>query len=369
MNLTSRTPKGWHPPHCPNENCKHHLPLHSGFRYKEDGSYRRKTDNRRVQRYLCLSCKQSFSTQTFSVTYWMKNPKLIQDVFMKTVGGMANRQIARDLKINPGTVDNVLSRIARHCFLYHTTQMQHARPPSEIVVDGFVTFELSQYFPFHHHNAVEKHTDFFIYFTDSEVRRSGTMTETQKIRRRELEDKHGRPDPQAVRKDMTHLLQVTLTGQVSAVVHSDAHQSYPPAIRDVDCVIRQIVTPGTQHRDRHNKLWPINLLDNLIRHSGANHKRETIAWSKRRQSSAERLVIFLVWRNYMKGRSEKRPRGPTPAMERGMFNHRLELAEIFSERLFRSYIELPDRWSEYYGRKVVTRGLPVNRVHELRYAR
>jgi transposase-like protein len=369
MQFLHKVPSGWQPLHCPNPKCGYHKPLQDGFPFKEDGTFVRKSDNRRIQRYLCLSCERSFSTQTFSVTYWLKNPELVQNVFMKTVGGMANRQIARDLGVNQGTVDRTISRIARHCFLFHTQAIKDAAPPQEIVVDGFVSFETSQFFPFHHHNAVEKETDFFIYFTDSEVRRSGVMTTMQKIRRDELEAMHGRPDSQAERKDMTELLQVTLAGQTSSVVHSDGHQSYPRAIRETNCDIRHVVTPGKNHRDRHNKLWSINLLDLLIRHSGANHKRETLAWSKRRQASAERLVVFLVWRNYMKVRREKKPRGPTPAMERGMSDHKLSVAEIFESRIFRDHVELPRRWDEYYDRKVATRCLAKNNAHELRYAR
>ena len=195
------------------------------------------------------------------------------------------------------------------------------------------------------------------------------MKDEQIERRKELDKLHGLPDPEAVRKDMTHLLQVTLNGQTSATVYSDGHQSYNRAIRDTACRIVHSVTPGKEHRDSRNKLWPINLLDLLIRHSSANHKRETISWSKRRQSSADRMVIFLVWRNYMKVRREKNPRGPTPAMVRGMFDHRLSVEEIFSERIFRDHIELPKRWAEYYEGKVVTRVLPVNRVHKLIYAK
>jgi len=369
MQFINKIPRGWHPPHCPNPKCGHHKPLSGEFPYKEDGSYLRKTDNRRIQRYLCLSCKRSFSTQTFSVTYWLKNPHLIQKVFMKTVGGMANRQIARDLKMNQGTVDGIISRMARHCFLFHQQAVMAAAPPNEIVIDGFVSFETSQFYPFHHHNAVEKDTDFFFFFTDSEVRRSGVMTAAQKLKRDQLEATHGRRDSQAERKDMTHLLQVTLARQTSAVVHSDGHQSYPRAIRDTDCDIKHVVTPGKNHRDRRNKLWSINLLDSLIRHSGANHKRETIAWSKRRQSSAERLMVFLVWRNYIKARREKNPRGPTPAMARGMFDHPLSVEEIFDQRIFRDHVELPERWAEYYDRKVVTRCQATNSVHDLEYAR
>ena len=241
--------------------------------------------------------------------------------------------------------------------------------PKEIVVDGFVTFERSQNFPFHHHNAVEKETDFFIYFTDSEVRRSGKMTVKQAIRRKELEMIHGKPDGHAVRKDMAHLLKVSLAGQSSAVVHSDGHKSYLRAIKETPCDITHIITSGKDHRDKHNKLWEINLLDLLIRHSSSNHKRETIAWSKRRQSSSERMGIFLVYRNYIKVRREKKPHGPTPAMASGMFDHQLTVEDVFGERIFRDHIELPERWSEYYDKKVVTRALPKNKTHDLKYAR
>jgi len=299
----------------------------------------------------------------------MKKPDLIIDCFMKTNGGMANRQLARDLKVNPSTIDRTLARMGRHCLLFHTLQMMTANPPEKIVIDGFVTFEQSQNFPFHQHNAVEKDTDFFIYFTDSEVRRSGRMTPEQKLRRFELEKLYGKPDGQAVRKDVTHLLQVTLKDQVSAVVHSDGHKAYLRAIRDTNCDIRHVVTPGKDHRDKHNNLWAINLLDNLTRHSSSNHKRETLAWSKRRQSSAYRMGNFLVWRNYVKVRREKKPNGPTPAMERGMFDSSLTVEEIFSGRIFRDHIELPDRWSDYYDGKIVTRVLPTNRTHDLIYAR
>jgi len=117
------------------------------------------------------------------------------------------------------------------------------------------------------------------------------------------------------------------------------------------------------------QLWEINLLDMLVRHSGANHKRETIAFSKRRQASAERLAIFLVWRNYIKRRREKDRSSPSPAMMRGLFDRRLEVDDVFSERLFRDHVNLPCRWSEYYDRKVYTLALEKNCEHELSCAR
>ena len=287
---------------------------------------------------------------------------------MKTIGGMANRQIARDLKVSPETVNRHISRLGRHCLLLHEKLMEKAPPASDLVVDGFESFELSQYFPFHHHVAVEKGTDFFIYFTDSELRRKGRMTAYQKKRRRELENSLGRPDPKAIEKDMGELLEVSLRSVARAVIYSDDHPAYRRPIRDLHCDMEHHVTPGREHRDKHNKLWEVNLLDLIIRHSSANHKRETIAWSKRRQRSAERLAILLVWRNYMKGRREKVRGSPTPAMLRGMLSNPLNLSSVLEARQFRSRRSLPVRWGDYYDGKVKSRGLSRNREHSLSYA-
>jgi transposase-like protein len=355
----------WRPPHCPNPNCRHHNGLPTDWRYKKIGFYRRAQSPFRIQRFTCLHCRRSFSSQTFSTTYWQRLPHLDHAIFMKTVGGMANRQIARDLGVSPETVNRHISRLGRHCLLLHSRLMKGAPPATEIVVDGFESFELSQYYPFHHQVAVEKGTDFFIYHTDSELRRKGRMTPHQKQRRLELERKHGRPDPRAIEKDMRHLLETVLPPTQSARVYSDDHPAYRRPIRNLKQPAEHLVTPGRDHRDRHNSLWEVNLLDLLIRHSSANHKRETIAWSKRRQRSAERLSILLVWRNYMKRRREKVRGSPTPAMERGMMSEPMDLETVLGGREFRSRTSLPQRWAEYYDGTVRTRGLERNRTHNL----
>lgn len=340
-----------------------------GWVFKKGGFFRRLKCQLRIQRFLCKHCHRSFSTQTFSTTYWQKLPDLDRRIFMKTVGGMANRQIARDLGVSPKTVDDRIARLGRHCMLFHWKHMEKAPPFASIVVDGFESFELSQYHPFHHHVAVEKDTDFFIYSTDSELFRKGRMTERQKKRRRQLSLQFGRPDPQAVRKDMTDLLSVSLAGAARATVYSDDHRSYPAAIRQCGCAdVIHHVTSSRDYRDRNNKLWEINLLDLIIRHSNANHRRETIAWSKRRQASAERLAILLVWRNYIKGRREKERGSPTPAMARGMMGCRYAVDDVLASRIFRTHIDLPARWDEYYKRTVKTRALGRHRTHFLKYA-
>ncbi len=340
-----------------------------GWRYKRAGFFLRHCEPHCIQRYLCKSCLRCFSTQTFSTTYWQKLPGLDDLIYMKAVGGMANRQIARDLRVSPKTVDDRVARMGRHCMLLHWKQMQDAPPVTSLVIDGFESFELSQYYPIHHHFAVEKGTDFFVYFTDSELRRKGRMTPYQKKKRCQLELQFGRPDPQAIRKDVTELLQVALSGTSKAIVYSDDHRSYPPAIARVPCDITHNVTSSKVRRTCSNPLWEVNLLDLIVRHSNANHKRETIAWSKRRQASAERMAMTLYWRNNMKGRREKVRGSPTPAMVRGMTTRAHTVDDLLSERIFRDHVALPPRWSQYYDRTVETRALGHHRYHTLKYAR
>jgi transposase-like protein len=355
------------PPFCPNPNCRYHSSFRDLWPVKKHGFYYRQVKPQRIQRYQCLACKRAFSSQTFHPTYWLKRPDVLAALFMKTVGAMANRQIARDLRVSPSTVDLQLSRLGRHCLLFHHFLSRSNPIAGPLVIDGFETFEFSQYYPFHFNVAVEADTGFFRYFTDSELRRKGRMRPEQKRRRQVLETRLGRPHPKAVEYGIFELLSVSLKGRKSATLRRDNHPAYSRAIRRLSVRVQEQITPSIQRRGADNPLFEVNLLDLLIRHSSANHRRETIAWSKRRQRAAERLAILLVWRNYVKRRGEKGP-AVTPGMLKGLTERPLAVREILKERLFPTRVSLPDRWRNYYWGRVSTRPLENNRLHELKYA-
>ncbi len=193
------------------------------------------------------------------------------------------------------------------------------------------------------------------------------MTAEQREKRAEKERLLGKPDPQAVRKDVTELLRVATSGASEITIHSDAHKAYPLAIQALPVKAIHIVTSSKDHRDYFNNLFEINLLDLLIRHCSGNHKRETIGYSKRRQAAAMRLMIFLVWRNYMRNRRVRKCK-ETPAMMVGLCSHRLTMDEVLESRIFVWKVGLEGRWQEYYWGEVRTRGLKVNRCHDLKLA-
>jgi hypothetical protein len=151
-------------------------------------------------------------------------------------------------------------------------------------------------------------------------------------------------------------------------IRSDEHQAYPRAIGGLrDRTISHETTSSKQARTPANPLFPVNLADLLLRHSGSNHKRETIAFSKRRQSVLYRAAIWLVWKNYMKSRSENRRDAP-PAQALGLVPRRLTLGDVLTKRLFPDRIGLSGWLDDCYFSRIETRRLARCRVHRARYA-
>jgi hypothetical protein len=278
---------------------------------------------------------------------------------------MGNRQIARALGCSPSTVAHHIARLGRHCLLLQTHELSKLSHRCEIAIDGFETFEWSQYFPFHHNVAVDVDSGYFLYHTESRLRRKGRMSAHQKVRRAQLEAALGTPAAGAVESGVRELLEAL--GPRVMRVRSDDHRAYPRAIRGIGGDLTHQTISSRARRDARNPLWEVNLLDLMIRHSTAAHKRETIAWAKRRQASIEKLAVFQVWRNYITRRREKGPRD-TCAMHLGLATRPWRVRDLLRRRLFFEKAPLSRRWAQYYRRRVETAALAVNRTHELTYA-
>ncbi len=355
------------PPFCPNPHCDSRTNPPT-WRFQRKGFYLRSHPPHRIQRYRCSRCGRYFSSQTFATTYWLKRPELLEAVFHRLVACSALRQIAREHQVSHSTIRTLSDRLGRHCLLFHERLRPKTPPTEPLVLDGFRSFEHSQYWPMDLNLVVGP--SLFVYgFNDVELRRSGTMRPSQRARRAVLEERHGRPEPNATRDRVEALLRRVIPPKTKAVLRSDEHPAYVRAIARLrDRTIVHERTSSRAARTTRNPLFAVNLADLLIRHSSANHKRETIAFSKRRQSALYRMAVWVVWRNYMKGRSENRRLGP-PAVALGLIGKALKAREILGQRLFPER-EISDRgwlWECYFGR-IPTRAMPGCRVRRVRYA-
>jgi hypothetical protein len=194
------------------------------------------------------------------------------------------------------------------------------------------------------------------------------MTAGQRKRREELESRFGRPDPQATRKAVAELLGRIVPPGGEVILRSDEHGAYPQALARLGTRrIHHQRTSSREARTSRNPLFPVNLADLLLRHGSANHKRQTIAFSKRRQGALYRAAIWTVWRNYVKSVSERSQSDP-PAVTLGIVPRRLTVEAILSRRLFPSRVGIEGWVAECYAGRIKTRCLEANRAHACRYA-
>ena len=232
-----KSPKA--PPFCPNEKCRFHCGDTTSWRWVRNGTFTSGRSRRSTQRYICLDCGRSFSERTFRATYWLKR----RDIFLKVARGLVScsgfRQIAAGLNVSPQTIARHAARLGRQSLLFHE-QMRSKKPVEEpMSLDSFVSFTYSQYSPTHYHFAMGRSSHFAYGFTESQVRRSGTMTRAQRACRAFLERTIGRPDPKAREKDVAALLEIVGQGAVRIDLTTDEDQAYPRAIRRTGLPIAQ----------------------------------------------------------------------------------------------------------------------------------
>ena len=356
------------PPCCPNPECRFHRDA-TGWRWIRNGTHARKHPPHVVQRFQCLECRRTFSSQTFRLGYWCRRQDLFEPIFNALVACAGIRQISRQLSLTRVCVALRIERLGRHCLLLHETLRPKETPTERLVLDGFETFEYSQYAPMHLNLLVGSKSLFVHGLTASELRRKGRMTAWQKKRRDEIEGAVGRPDPKAIQRGVEQLLSAVLLEGADVDLDTDDHPAYRRALRSLvnQFKIRHRITSSKARRTTSNPLFAVNLTDLLLRHSSSNQKRETIAFSKRMQAVIERAFIFVIWRNFLKSRSEKAQNAP-PAVALGIVTKRPTVTQLLARRLFPAHVALPVPFETYYQRRIFTRHLTNQRVHELKFA-
>ena len=88
---------------CPNEKCTNHENPSEDF-YSKKGYFVTKWNDQKVPRYICKTCKTTFSTHTFRNTYKQKKPYLNEKVRRSLSEANTIRGVARELEINKNTV-------------------------------------------------------------------------------------------------------------------------------------------------------------------------------------------------------------------------------------------------------------------------
>jgi hypothetical protein len=371
------------PPFCPRRKCPEHLRRDpGGYRCVPRGSYST-LQQQNIPRFRCLTCRRSFSRQTFATSYYLKRAHLLAPIAAGIVAGSAHRQIARSLLCAPSTVTRQSARLGRHGMLLLARGLEHlaGRLQETIVIDHFETFEFTQDFPLGVATAVGSKSWFMYAIDPAPHRRGGRLSDEQK---RRLEKRPSRNLKGGYEGSTRRLLDVLSplpkSGEPLPLV-ADGHQAYRDAVADRKAPpeVRLSSFPNPKRGpkgsrrtreaiERDHSMFPVDLLHMLMRHSLAHHRRETIAFGRRLNALMERFFLMCVWRNFVKGRSERKPDASTPAMHLGLVEAPWRWPCVLHRRLFFAREVVPKSWEELYRRRWTTPLVKPNTRHELQLA-
>ena len=301
------------PPFCANPRCPHHLhtPQNPYRDYLRWGSYRSRV-NGEVPRYRCRVCGKTFSRQTFRVDYWVKRRIGYAGVMERLASCSSVRAMGRVYGVAGQTIQNRIGRGARQVLAFESRQGVLRHPEEDVVADGFESYCGSQYFPNNIQLLVGSRSQFVYEVEYAGLRRKGRMTERQKARRAELEQRY-LPERGELGTTFVRLLETGLSilsdgGMAGLTLWTDEKLEYRRALRGCELgaaledagrlVHRRI--PSRRARTVHNPLFPVNYLDRELRKDLHEHVRESTCFGRNVNAQMERLVLYLYYHNYRK---------------------------------------------------------------------
>ena len=318
---------------CPRPNCPSHSSGHRRWCLK--GHFTRDCDGRTVQRFLCLECRRTFSTQTFRVDYRLRKPQLNHGLFGPFVSKVTHRQAARVLGCSRATVAHRLRLLGEHCKSFHLARLARATKDRGL----FGTFQLDELETFEHSRRlapvtvpvlIERSSYFVVSLETAPLPCRGRLSESDRRRKQERERVHGvrkSGSRRAVAKCLEAL--ATFHGVSDVVeVQTDRKTTYASLLRHQfgsRLVHRRY--SSTDKRDYENPLFPINHTLAIMRDGISRLVRRTWAASKLRERLERHAWIWIAWRNYVRGITNDAP-GTSPAMAIGIESGKWTVARM-----------------------------------------
>jgi len=358
-----------HIPFCPNPHCRHHMCPQEPDWFIHYGFHRTAAFGL-VPRFKCRSCGKTFSTQTFCIDYYAKKIVDYRDFLTRHSHSESLRALSRSLQVSCSTVLNKFDRLSRQALALHASLRPQANTHEDVCVDGFVSFDVSQFFPNDITLSITSSSRFILELSHATRRRSGTMTKAQKATAARIYPQvHF--EPGALSRSFSDILASLARDRPPSALHpllliTDEKKEYVQALhrsavwrdQDADHRVAHIQVNSTLPRCYANPLFPSNYLDREIRKDQANHHRETSCFSRNVANAMGRLICYVVQHNYRKrylikaGVKDRRVHGEVA----GIGRDRIEgaLREMFSRRVFLTRIELPPTLERIWKKGYVT---------------
>jgi hypothetical protein len=280
--------------------------------------------------------------------------------------------MARSFHCSKTTITRQAERLSRHAILFHTRCREELPPIKEPIVHDHVETLIGRQDHALGIGTAVGATSWFVYDVDPAPHRgSGRRPDRQPVERAVP----NRSYVASIRRTVQALLpKVFASSSLQLIV--DGRVDYPAALTLSGLTDRVLLSvyPNPKRGPRGTPrspeaiardlaMFPVDALHQLIRHSNAEHKRETIAFGRRLESIVGRAHLIAIWKNFIKSRSERRPDRTTPAMKLGLTDTRWRWERIFARRLFTKRLRLSESTIKLYWKQLSTHLPALDRKH------
>jgi len=322
------------PPRCPYAACSRHLEPRPCF-FVRNGVYRPKCRSHPVPRFICRTCRRSFSRQTFRMDYRDHRPHLNEEVFKFLTSGLGLRQTARMVHLSRRCTELKFRKIARH-LRYLNGNLRTSLPAGSVLqFDELETYEGRRNTrPLTLPILIDQETRFVIGAESAPIRPRGKMNERRLAAIAADEKRYGeRRDCSAgaIRRVLAQGAAMCI-GLARVALHSDEKTSYPKFARRAFGRKRLIhhQTNSRLPRDVRNPLFPINHTEAMARDLMGRLRRDSWLVSKKGWCLDLHLALHMAYRNYMRRRFNYD--GKSPAQLLGFVDRRMTPTQLLSWR-------------------------------------
>ncbi len=329
------------PPCCPRSDCPSAAPAGPPFRFRCRGRFVRLCDRRIVRRFHCHACRKSFSVQTFRLDYRLHRPEITHLIFDAFVSKITQRQAARTIGCARHTVRRRLLLLARHTAEFQERALERAASRGVLQdtfqLDELETFERDRRLrPVTFPVLIHRESRFVVHVESAALPSRGGLRPRDLARKREMERVEGvrRSGSRAAVKRCFERLAETLGRGACPVIETDSKPSYATVLAEVLPRGRYVHTKhsGKLPRTVKNPLWPINHTLAMLRDGMSRLVQRTWGVSKERDWLTLHAWIWIAYRNYIRGFTNRRKR-LSAAQEAGVVGRRFTKASFFEWRV------------------------------------
>ena len=324
------------PPRCPYRGCAFHLaPVQDRPWFARHGHYQPLCRPHPVPRFRCLSCRRSFSRQTFRMDYRDHRPDLNPKLFRLLASGVGLRQSSRLLGLSLRCLQLKSRKLGRHLRRLNLNLQAPLPAGSTLQFDELETFEgMRTLRPLTVPLLIEKRSRFIVWAEAAPIPARHRKTRHGWTRSQELQRKGQRRDGSRRACLRTLGRAAALARHLDAIaIETDEKRTYPGLIRKAFGPGRRIAhetTKSTRRRDVSNPLFAINQTEAMARDLSGRLRRQSWLVSKERRYLDIGLAVFIAWRNLVRRRFNHDSASPSQVL--GFTPRRMSEEELCSWR-------------------------------------